>query len=87
MSMKDEHQDTAIVPIRMEILTIIEDELKMGPGGSQSVGEWLDNVIQHNIEQGERIGKVTIDLTEHSEKYISHTRPPAHTRPKAKSKI
>ena len=63
------NDEKAMVPFRLEILTIHEDELEVGPHGSQSVGAWLDELIVNSLADGEVLGKVTVDLTQHSEKF------------------
>ncbi len=55
---------TCSVPFKIEILTVHEDTLEIGHRGSSTVGTELDKLIEGAIGVGDRLGKVTYDLTE-----------------------
>lgn len=52
------------VPFKYEVVTVEEDTLEVGPRGSSTVGSELDKLIESVIRHGDRLGKVTYDLTE-----------------------
>ncbi len=57
------------VPIKYEIVTFEEDTIEVGENGVSSLGSELDKLIDHTIEYGGRLGKVTYDLTELTDRY------------------
>ena len=57
------------VPFKMEIITVEEDSMIIGPDGDKSIGETVDLMLDDAITNGQRLGKITLDLSEYTETF------------------
>jgi hypothetical protein len=77
-----EHASPGTIPFEFEVIEVHEDYLQVG--GNVSVGEWLDNTIEGHLERGQRIGKLTLDLSQHFAAHQGSTADPKARPTKAR---
>ncbi len=63
-------QPTVPVPVEFEIVQIHQDVLACSPESEDSIGTWLDHFIRQATQEGDRLGRMTIDLAEFSKAFI-----------------
>ena len=68
------HQPTVPVAVEFEVIQIHHEVLACSPGEGDTVGTWLDGFIQHSMQEGDHLGRMTIDLAEFSKAFIPQRR-------------
>ena len=64
------HQPTVPVTVEFEVIQIHHEVLACSPESEDSIGTWLDNFIQQATQEGDQLGRMTIDLAEFSKAFI-----------------
>lgn len=62
----------APVTVKVEVVEVFEDTLTVSPHGENTIGHCVDGMIEAlGLQPGKRLGKLTIDLTEFSQAFIT----------------
>lgn len=62
----------AHVVVKVEVVEVFEDHLTVSPHGDNTIGRCVDGMIESlGLQAGKRLGKLTIDLSEFSQAFIT----------------
>ena len=62
----------APVTVRAEVVEVFEDILTVSLHGDNTIGQCIDGMIETlGLRTGKRLGKITIDLSEFSQAFIT----------------